>query len=1166
MEEEKGMAGEDTAAKKPPKHRRPWWSRLLIATAWTAGGIVALVALLLGAVVWILTPERLTPLVEQVAAPYIDGRLTVGRVELTVWRTFPHGRVDIDSLSVISNGLRGVDLAGTGIENADSLLEVEHMHGVVNLAALLTGKIRITDVEVRRPMVNAVALNDSTSNFNILRLPSDTTESGPTLIPDISLGQFHIVEPRQLSARLGDMSLVLHDARTTDGGGLMITGLRDSTATVRDTTLVGVAAAFDGYRLSLGRWTMSYGDRDVAIDSLTLATDGMVAWSPRHPLVVGFREFTATVNGVSARLSADIDLSEDMVIDRASVELPKTPVEALIAAVPPALLPKDMPQIRTTARLSAMAALTSPYRPGKDALPDVKAELRLHDGDLHVGHDMHIDNLALDLTATIDGKRPDRSTVTLRRLAYRRLGTDFTLTGHATRLMSNPRIEGHFQGRVDFNRLPPRLRPLIPGDIAGRLSADSEFAFSLADVMKSRLNRVRLTGHVELRDFAYTTADSVPTRFYTRDARLRLGANDAITLPGGHRADSLLTASLQVDTMSVGYDGMDIAMRGLHAGVGCLNTAASFDTTQVTPMGGSFRFERMDMTAPDSVKIRLRDISARAVLRRHEGNGKLPELTLGMKARRIRYIDRLNRLTLREGDFDLHAFIKPRASDSARMARRRRNADVRAAIDSSTVGMEKIDMRLDRPMRRLLRRLDMQGTLTATRGRLMTPYFPLRNRIENFNMRFTTDSVTFRDVKYTAGKSDFTISGTISNISRFLTSKRNADLKIRLRSRSGMIDVNQLSLAVFSGAAFAEKEATTAHDFSAIEDDGDLEAVVEATASDTVSAAFIVPYNIDASMRVAADTILYTDLALNDFKGSVLMRDGAVNLRRLQARTNVGRAELTALYSAPTKKDVRFGFGMQLSDVDLKEAIGLIPQVDSLMPLLRDFAGTVNADVAATADLDSAMNFQMPTLNAAIKLSGDSLVLMDGETFRTLGKWLFFKQKDRNMIDHMEAEMVVRNSMLELFPFVFDIDRYRLGVMGYNDLALNLNYHISVLKSPLPFKFGINIGGNADKMKIRVGKARYKEGMASTSVAVVDTTRINLLNEIERVFRRGARSARLGGLNVRGTGRQSYDVSSDTISHADSLALIKQGVLDAPPVPPEPAATDKKRNKNNKKR
>lgn len=44
-----------------------------------------------------------------------------------------------------------------------------------------------------------------------------------------------------------------------------------------------------------------------------------------------------------------------------------------------------------------------------------------------------------------------------------------------------------------------------------------------------------------------------------------------------------------------------------------------------------------------------------------------------------------------------------------------------------------------------------------------------------------------------------------------------------------------------------------------------------------------------------------------------------------------------------------------------------------------------------------------------------------------LSKWLFFKNKKRNMIDHMDVEVVVENSAIEIFPFMFDIDRYRLG-------------------------------------------------------------------------------------------------------------------------------------------
>ena len=154
------------------------------------------------------------------------------------------------------------------------------------------------------------------------------------------------------------------------------------------------------------------------------------------------------------------------------------------------------------------------------------------------------------------------------------------------------------------------------------------------------------------------------------------------------------------------------------------------------------------------------------------------------------------------------------------------------------------------------------------------------------------------------------------------------------------------------------------------------------------------------------------------------------------------------------------------------------------------------------------------------------------------------------MIDNMTVEILVENSMLELFPFMFDIDRYRLGIMGSNDMAFNFNYHVSVLKSPLPFKFGLTVKGNADDMKIRVGKAKFKENMAGTRVAIVDTTRVNLLNQIENVFRRGVASARLGNLDVnrdRLNGvMENIDAAADTISHADSLLLIKEGILPAP--------------------
>ena len=67
---------------------------------------------------------------------------------------------------------------------------------------------------------------------------------------------------------------------------------------------------------------------------------------------------------------------------------------------------------------------------------------------------------------------------------------------------------------------------------------------------------------------------------------------------------------------------------------------------------------------------------------------------------------------------------------------------------------------------------------------------------------------------------------------------------------------------------------------------------------------------------------------------------------------------------------------------------------------------------------------------------------------------------------------------------------------------MNFDYHISVLKSPIPIKLGVNITGNLDKMKIRLGKAKYKDDVTPVAIRKVDSTRINLGREIVSDFRR----------------------------------------------------------------
>lgn len=177
--------------------------------------------------------------------------------------------------------------------------------------------------------------------------------------------------------------------------------------------------------------------------------------------------------------------------------------------------------------------------------------------------------------------------------------------------------------------------------------------------------------------------------------------------------------------------------------------------------------------------------------------------------------------------------------------------------------------------------------------------------------------------------------------------------------------------------------------------------------------------------------------------------------------------------------------------------------------MLRSFQGMVDFDAAAEAVLDSNLYIKIPTLRSAMHIRGDSLVLMDGETFAEISKMLMFKNKKRNVFDSISVNVTVKDGNVTIYPFVVNIDRYRAAVGGTQSLDMSFDYHISILKSPLPFKAGVNITGTLDDMKIRIGKAKYKDAVTPIAIQKVDSTRMDMGADIVRdfvkVMRRGRR-------------------------------------------------------------
>jgi hypothetical protein len=88
------------------------------------------------------------------------------------------------------------------------------------------------------------------------------------------------------------------------------------------------------------------------------------------------------------------------------------------------------------------------------------------------------------------------------------------------------------------------------------------------------------------------------------------------------------------------------------------------------------------------------------------------------------------------------------------------------------------------------------------------------------------------------------------------------------------------------------------------------------------------------------------------------------------------------------------------------------------------------------------------------------------------------------------------------------VDRYQLAASGIQNLDRKFDYHISVLRSPLLVRFGLNAWGqDFDDVHYGLGKARYPNAQVPVYSKQLDTVQYSLVAAIHNVFELGVERA-----------------------------------------------------------
>ncbi len=396
------------------------------------------------------------------------------------------------------------------------------------------------------------------------------------------------------------------------------------------------------------------------------------------------------------------------------------------------------------------------------------------------------------------------------------------------------------------------------------------------------------------------------------------------------------------------------------------------------------------------------------------------------------------------------------------------------------------------------------GSLSLNHGSVVLSDLSYAIDIPRISLDFDPELFTIHEGRFVIDKSDFGISGVLKNV---LSYYRGDSLLIgNFKFESDNTDLAQLMNMTSGFGAKDESAGESAGESAddALDDTSDntaderAEEIAEEFAAET--SPYMVPKGVDVHLEAFIQRASYGSDTITDITGDVRVRDGILVFDAVNFTTPAADMQLTAMYRTPRRNHLYLGIDYHMFDIDISRLLQMIPDIDTLMPMLRSFKGMGEFHMAVETYLDSQYNVKKSTLRGASSIRGQDLVLMDGETFSEIAKTLRFSKRAENRVDSLSAEFTIFREEVDVYPFLIVMDRYKAVVAGRHNFDLSFNYHISLVESPLPVRLGIDVTGTLDKMNYRLASPRYAEFFRPASRRAVESRQLQLRNLIREAL------------------------------------------------------------------
>jgi hypothetical protein len=477
-----------------------------------------------------------------------------------------------------------------------------------------------------------------------------------------------------------------------------------------------------------------------------------------------------------------------------------------------------------------------------------------------------------DLTIYTDLQSDSLSFVRINRFAAKTPRSTFSTTGMVTHLFKDISCNLTTTAGLTLDEFNSMIPDSMKTTVSGKASGQVKSRFTMSQLEKMQIEKMKLSGSVMLSDFDIKY-DSISLKTDRSKIDFALPNNNPLS-----KGTGFVSASITSDNVAAGK------LASYNATL--KNSSLIFETSDI----------RDTTTIPDLIC-----------------SYNIESLSAGMDDMAIDIASPTGKVTL-----------SPLSgkSDQMHISLLHNSGELKTVMGKNTAVVNKIstdlDISNDDTQKDIFLQWLVKGYVEINQCMVTMPEYTHKIEIPLVKMDFDPETLSIKESRMKIGKSDFQLTGNLYNVLSYF--RGDSILRGKFNFVSEKTDVAQL-MSLTSGLGTYDSTSVN---------------VQENTSVDTViTGPYMVPRKVDVILN--ADVKLATlgvDTATN-IRGAVQVSDGILLLDGLTFDTPAARMQLTAMYRTPRKNHLFLGFDYHMLDVEISELLTMIPDIDTLMPMLR---------------------------------------------------------------------------------------------------------------------------------------------------------------------------------------------------------------------------------------